>query len=140
MFKAFAETENGGLLVLGLSFANLERMIAHDPVCFRLTDVIPSQLLGLPEMWMLLAVRPGPSEHPEPAVMLRFTRQQLEEMMLRPERPCEPELPDNWKLRIVMFSASDEDRMAEIVRDLTTPQTRVTRTGFSPSDLPPSEN
>ena len=134
MLKAMAKTDSGALLVFGLSNGNIKRLRRNEPIVFQAADVG----LDSGETFIISYKFNGkcavPHPHPENMALIGLSDASLKVMR------------EKWiyldagKFRIVLFQGSREEDMERMLSQFITPETTVTHSGFSPSDIPPCRN
>ena len=132
MIKAMAMTDNGPLIVLGVSDANVSRMKDDDPIMFNLRD------LKLPPKWVCISCkRPDgtaafPSDLTE-FIGLAFKPHMFDKMAQKPvEIEADP-------YRFVIIRGRDESALGKLMRPLISVHT-VTTDSRPITMRDPSEN
>lgn len=134
MFKAMFEGENGPTVILGFSYANVDRLRDDEPIMFPFADIG----IARDESVVILYQHTDggcalPRNMPKAFVMA------LADDMLDSLLSGIKEVTLDG-IRFVMFSDKDEQTIHSKLKQFIGPQTKGKSTGFAPSDVPVSDN
>lgn len=134
MIKATVKTADGGdLVVIGLTDANVREMKKDRPVLFCLSE------LNLGGRYVCISYKHANGNAAFPVnfdgIGLAFNDRALEGMV-----DGKPVDLRTGSLHFCVFRGADEQTIEGWLRPLIDHETKVTRAGFAPSDVPPGRN